>query len=344
MNKESSRSHSLFTLKVSAARRCTTRRRRRRAGGVRPLRVRWRHAHVLLRTHALMLSWECTSGAEGLPRGGRRGCTRRRGAGPHAVTENKGASFPPRQWKAGDLRQKSAGDGRSFISRSTAPQLAGSGTAGGRSLADPPARAAAAAAAARWGMAGGEHVCDGGGHDQAAALVPQPGGPRRQRASKVDARQRRPPQGGWWRAGGTPLLPPPLAHALRSFLAQDHTDARRKRSPRALPSSSSSPPPPRQASNINKSLSALGNVIMALADLSDGRARHVHFRDSKLTFLLKARAGPAPRPPARPPSSSNPPPPPCCRRLWVRSLFSEPKSLCPSFSPDAKSIPEREGD
>ena len=125
MNKESSRSHSLFTLKVSAARRCTTRRRRRRAGGVRPLRVRWRHAHVLLRTHALMLSWECTSGAEGLPRGGRRGCTRRRGAGPHAVTENKGASFPPRQWKAGDLRQKSAGDGRSFISRSTAPQLAG---------------------------------------------------------------------------------------------------------------------------------------------------------------------------------------------------------------------------
>ena len=42
-----------------------------------------------------------------------------------------------------------------------------------------------------------------------------------------------------------------------------------------------------QASNINKSLSALGNVIMALADLSDGRARHVHFRDSKLTFLLK---------------------------------------------------------
>jgi hypothetical protein len=42
-----------------------------------------------------------------------------------------------------------------------------------------------------------------------------------------------------------------------------------------------------QASNINKSLSALGNVIMALADLSDGRTRHVHFRDSKLTFLLK---------------------------------------------------------
>ena len=254
MNKESSRSHSLFTLKVSAARRCTTRRRRRRAGGVRPLRVRWRHAHVLLRTHALMLSWECTSGAEGLPRGGRRGCTRRRGAGPHAVTENKGASFPPRQWKAGDLRQKSAGDGRSFISRSTAPQLAGSGTAGGRSLADPPARAAAAAAAARWGMAGGEHVCDGGGHDQAAALVPQPGGPRRQRASKVDARQRRPPQGGWWRAGGTPP-PAPLAHALRRFLAQDRTDARRKRSPRALPSSCSSPPSRgRRATSTSRSL------------------------------------------------------------------------------------------
>ena len=141
--------------------------------------------------------------------------------------------------------------------------------------------------------------------------------------------------------------PPPRPLGARTAQVSRAGSYRRSpqaKPPPALPSSSSSPPPPRQASNINKSLSALGNVIMALADLSDGRARHVHFRDSKLTFLLKARAGPAPRPPARPPSSSNPPPPPCCRRLWVRSLFSEPKSLCPSFSPDAKSIPEREGD
>ena len=43
----------------------------------------------------------------------------------------------------------------------------------------------------------------------------------------------------------------------------------------------------KEASNINRSLSALGNVIMALADMSDGKARHVHYRDSKLTFLLK---------------------------------------------------------
>ena len=149
--------------------------------------------------------------------------------------------------------------------------------------------------------------------------------------------------------GGARAAPPPPTSPWRTHCAAFSrriipTLAASEAPPRALPSSSSSPPSPRQASNINKSLSALGNVIMALADLSDGRARHVHFRDSKLTFLLKARAGPAPRPPARPPSSSNPPPPPCCRRLWVRSLFSEPKSLCPSFSPDAQSIPEREGD
>ncbi|EKX45559.1 hypothetical protein GUITHDRAFT_55963, partial [Guillardia theta CCMP2712] len=47
----------------------------------------------------------------------------------------------------------------------------------------------------------------------------------------------------------------------------------------------------KEASNINKSLSALGNVIMALADISDGKARHVHYRDSKLTFLLKDSLG-----------------------------------------------------
>jgi kinesin family protein 15 len=47
----------------------------------------------------------------------------------------------------------------------------------------------------------------------------------------------------------------------------------------------------KEASNINRSLSALGNVIMALADMSDGKARHVHYRDSKLTFLLKDSLG-----------------------------------------------------
>ena len=47
----------------------------------------------------------------------------------------------------------------------------------------------------------------------------------------------------------------------------------------------------KEATNINKSLSALGNVIMALADVSDGKARHVHYRDSKLTFLLKDSLG-----------------------------------------------------
>ena len=51
------------------------------------------------------------------------------------------------------------------------------------------------------------------------------------------------------------------------------------------PFHSSSPHPRR------RSLSALGNVIMALADMSDGKARHVPYRDSKLTFLLKDSLG-----------------------------------------------------
>ena len=42
---------------------------------------------------------------------------------------------------------------------------------------------------------------------------------------------------------------------------------------------------------VEERLSALGNVIMALADMSDGKARHVHYRDSKLTFLLKDSLG-----------------------------------------------------
>lgn len=47
----------------------------------------------------------------------------------------------------------------------------------------------------------------------------------------------------------------------------------------------------KEASNINKSLSALGNVINALADRVPGVRRHVHYRDSKLTFLLRDSLG-----------------------------------------------------
>ena len=51
----------------------------------------------------------------------------------------------------------------------------------------------------------------------------------------------------------------------------------------------------KEASAINKSLSALGNVIKALVDVADGKERHVPFRDSKLTFLLKEALGGAAR-------------------------------------------------
>lgn len=47
----------------------------------------------------------------------------------------------------------------------------------------------------------------------------------------------------------------------------------------------------KEAANINKSLSALGHVINALVDRSQGRPRHIHFRDSKLTFLLRDALG-----------------------------------------------------
>ena len=43
----------------------------------------------------------------------------------------------------------------------------------------------------------------------------------------------------------------------------------------------------KEASSINKSLSALGNVIMSLVEVMNGRSRHVAYRDSKLTFLLR---------------------------------------------------------
>lgn len=47
----------------------------------------------------------------------------------------------------------------------------------------------------------------------------------------------------------------------------------------------------REAGKINSSLSVLGNVISALVDIRHGKTRHVPYRDSKLTFLLKDSLG-----------------------------------------------------
>eukprot|EP00898_Chlorokybus_atmophyticus_P008946 jgi/Chlat1/9052/Chrsp94S00704 len=47
----------------------------------------------------------------------------------------------------------------------------------------------------------------------------------------------------------------------------------------------------REAGKINKSLSALGNVIKALVDNAQGKDRHVPYRDSKLTHMLKDSLG-----------------------------------------------------
>ena len=47
----------------------------------------------------------------------------------------------------------------------------------------------------------------------------------------------------------------------------------------------------KEASAINKSLSALGNVINSLVDVSEGRNRHVPYRVSKLTFILRDSLG-----------------------------------------------------
>ena len=44
-----------------------------------------------------------------------------------------------------------------------------------------------------------------------------------------------------------------------------------------------------EANCINQSLSTLGNVITALVDVSWGKKRHIPYRDSKLTFLLKVK-------------------------------------------------------
>ena len=47
----------------------------------------------------------------------------------------------------------------------------------------------------------------------------------------------------------------------------------------------------KEGCNINRSLLILGNVINALVDVSEGKARHIHYRDSKLTFLLRDSLG-----------------------------------------------------
>lgn len=47
----------------------------------------------------------------------------------------------------------------------------------------------------------------------------------------------------------------------------------------------------KEAGMINKSLTALGIVINSLVDISEGKTRHVHYRDSKLTFLLRDSLG-----------------------------------------------------
>ena len=47
----------------------------------------------------------------------------------------------------------------------------------------------------------------------------------------------------------------------------------------------------KEASGINKSLSMLGHVIMSLVDQQHGRARHIPYRDSRLTFLLQDSLG-----------------------------------------------------
>lgn len=43
----------------------------------------------------------------------------------------------------------------------------------------------------------------------------------------------------------------------------------------------------KEASNINTSLLTLGKVIRALVEVANGHERFVHYRDSKLTHLLK---------------------------------------------------------
>ena len=47
----------------------------------------------------------------------------------------------------------------------------------------------------------------------------------------------------------------------------------------------------KEAGNINKSLTVLGSVINSLVEVSQGKKKHINYRDSKLTFLLKDSLG-----------------------------------------------------
>ena len=47
----------------------------------------------------------------------------------------------------------------------------------------------------------------------------------------------------------------------------------------------------KEAGNINKSLLVLGQVINSLVEASEGKQRHVRYRDSKLTFMLRDSLG-----------------------------------------------------
>ncbi|KAJ6661982.1 hypothetical protein lerEdw1_012829 [Lerista edwardsae] len=47
----------------------------------------------------------------------------------------------------------------------------------------------------------------------------------------------------------------------------------------------------KEAGNINRSLSCLGQVITALVDVGNGKQRHICYRDSRLTFLLRDSLG-----------------------------------------------------
>ena len=46
-----------------------------------------------------------------------------------------------------------------------------------------------------------------------------------------------------------------------------------------------------RSGSINRSLSAIGNVIQALVDNGQGKKRHVPYRDSTLSFLLRDSLG-----------------------------------------------------
>ena len=46
----------------------------------------------------------------------------------------------------------------------------------------------------------------------------------------------------------------------------------------------------KEACSINRSLSALGNVMGALVGVAQGQTRHVPYRESKLTLLLRCAA------------------------------------------------------